>query len=60
MDSGQIQSQTKLDKVSILTEVYAKAKIAMRKFIRVRRSVTFLIAALVLWAVVQLLLAFVR
>jgi hypothetical protein len=46
-------------KASILTEVYAKAKIATRKFARVRHSVSFLIVALVLWAVIQLLLALV-
>jgi hypothetical protein len=47
-------------KESVLTEVYAKAKIAKSKFTKVRHSVNFLIVALVLWAVVQLLLAFVR
>lgn len=47
-------------KESVLTEVHAKARIARRKFIRIRHSVNFLIVALVLWTVVQLLQAFGR
>jgi Family of unknown function (DUF5706) len=47
-------------KESVLIEVHAKAKIAKRKFERIRHSVDLLIVALVLWTVVQLLQAFGR
>lgn len=43
---------------SILALVYAQARIANRKFVGVRQSINFLIAALILWALVQLLIAF--
>jgi hypothetical protein len=40
---------------SLATEIFAKAQIAQRKFVRVRASINCLIAALVAWAAVQLL-----
>lgn len=40
---------------ALLTEVHNTAQIAMRKFVRVRYSIDFLIIAVVLWAVLQLL-----
>jgi|SRR5262249_27040357 len=40
---------------ALATEIYAKAQIAQRKFVRVRLSINCLIAALVLWAIVQAL-----
>ncbi len=45
---------------SILTEVYAIARIANQKFVRVRTSLDFLIGALSLWAVIQVVMAFTR
>lgn len=47
-------------RTAILAQVYAKAKIATRKFAASRVSLNFLFAALALWAVAQGLLAFVR
>lgn len=43
---------------SILSQVWVKAQIANRKFTMIRWSLTFLILTVVLWAMVQLLLAF--
>ena len=43
---------------SILALVYAQARIANRKFVGVGQSINSLIAALTLWALVQLLMAF--
>lgn len=45
-------------KVATLAQVHTKAKIAQMKFARVRWSVTFLMASLVFWAIIQLVLAF--
>lgn len=59
IETFQTQSLDKL-KEAVLTEVHAKARIAKRKFKRIRYSVNFLIAALILWTVVQLLQAFGR
>lgn len=42
---------------SLMNEVYTTAQIANEKFVRIRRSIDFLIVAVVLWAVVQLVLA---
>jgi hypothetical protein len=41
---------------ALLAQVYAKARIANRKFLRVRHSLNFLVGAFVLWAAAQLLL----
>ena len=40
-----------------MNEVYTTAQIANEKFMRIRRSIDFLIIAVVLWALVQLVLA---
>lgn len=44
---------------AILSQVYQKASIAMRKFAAIRRSLNFLFLTFLLWATVGLLLAFV-
>jgi|YNPNPStandDraft_1061719.scaffolds.fasta_scaffold15044_5 hypothetical protein len=41
---------------ALLSQVYAKSRIANRKFLRVRHSLNFLVGAFVLWAGAQLLL----
>ncbi|MBI5303939.1 MAG: hypothetical protein HY868_17515 [Chloroflexi bacterium] len=41
----------------LLNEVYTLAVIANRKFLRLQRSFDFLIAALVLWAMIQVIMA---
>lgn len=43
---------------SLLTEVYNTARIASQKFVRVRKSIDFLILALFLWAIIVALNAF--
>jgi len=40
---------------SLATEIYAKSRIAQRKFVRVRVSINCLIAALLVWAAIQVL-----
>ncbi len=56
----EFQDSTALElRVSLLAQVHSKAVIAQRKFASVRGSISFLIAALVLWAVMQIALAFV-
>ena len=53
--TSEFLSQTSTEiKESMLAQAYAKAVIATRKFGRVRRSMDFLILALFLWAVFQL------
>jgi hypothetical protein len=45
---------------SILAQVYAKAQVAQHKFAGIHWSLNFLIAALILWAIAQLLLGFAK
>lgn len=42
----------------LLSQIYAKAKIAQQKFLGMRLSLDFLVGALVLWALTSTLLAF--
>jgi hypothetical protein len=42
---------------SLLAQIFARSKIAQRKFVSIRYSLDFLVAALILWAVVQILLS---
>jgi hypothetical protein len=44
---------------ALLTEVYNTARIASAKFTRIRYSIDFLIAAVILWTLIQLFLALV-
>lgn len=46
-------------KYEMLIQVHAKAHIAARKFRRIQKSVHFLLAAVFLWALTHILLAFV-
>lgn len=43
---------------ALLTQIYARSKIVWRKFNAIRRSLDFLVVALVLWIAAQILLAF--
>jgi hypothetical protein len=52
--SGQSPAQAR---EGLLNEVYTLALIANRKFIRLQHSFDFLIAALVLWALVQVIMS---
>lgn len=52
--SGQSLAQAR---EGLLNEVYTLAQIANRKFLRLQRSFDFLIAALVLWAMIQIITA---
>lgn len=45
---------------AVLTEVHTAALIAATKFKRIRYSIDFLIAAVVLWAIMQVLIGFSR
>lgn len=45
---------------SLLAQVYIKAKIVYRKFKNLHKSLYFFFAALVLWGVAQLLIAFIK
>lgn len=47
-------------RLALLAQVHARAKIAWRKFTAIQRSLDFLVAALVLWTVAQVLLALVQ
>ena len=42
---------------SLMSEVYNTARIASGKFARIRRSIDFLIVSVVLWSLIQLVLA---
>ena len=45
---------------SLMSEVYNTARIANGKFARIRRSIDFLIVSVVLWSLIQLVLALSR
>jgi disulfide bond formation protein DsbB len=57
IDTFTGQSEAEM-RTSILAQVYAKSLIADHKFASVGRSTNFLIAALVLWAVMRIALVF--
>ena len=54
----QFSTQTSVDlRRSLLTEVHTTARLANQKFIRIRHSLDFLIAAVILWAAMQVMVA---
>ncbi len=56
IDRFNSQSPAELRR-SLLTEVHATAQLANQKFIRIRYSLDFLIAAIFLWGLIQIVIA---
>ena len=55
---AQFASQSPADlRSSLLTEVHTTARLASKKFIRIRYSLDFLIAAMFLWGMIQIVVA---
>jgi hypothetical protein len=54
----QFSSQSSAElRNSLLTEVHMTARLARQKFIRIRYSLDFLIVAVMLWAIMQIMVA---